>query len=84
MARIVKPGGRVVITDLDEHTFEFLVAEQHDRWMGFKREDVKRWFEEAGLQNVAVESVNVSCCADSACKTERAEVSMFLAIGVKR
>ncbi len=49
MARIVKPGGRVVITDLDEHTFEFLVAEQHDRWMGFKREDVKRWFEDAGL-----------------------------------
>lgn len=83
MARTLKPGGRLVITDLDEHTFEFLVTEQHDRWMGFKREDVRRWFQEAGLKEVKVESANATCCADSECKTERAEVSIFLAIGTR-
>jgi ubiquinone/menaquinone biosynthesis C-methylase UbiE len=83
MVRIVKPGGRVAITDLDEHTFEFLVTEQHDRWMGFKREDIQRWFEEAGLKNVSVVSANATCCSDSECKTVRAEVSIFLAVGVK-
>jgi ubiquinone/menaquinone biosynthesis C-methylase UbiE len=41
MVRILKPGGMIVITDLDEHKFEFLKTEQHDRWMGFKREDVQ-------------------------------------------
>ncbi|HXG39256.1 MAG TPA: class I SAM-dependent methyltransferase [Bacteroidota bacterium] len=83
MARTLKPGGRLVITDLDEHTFEFLVTEQHDRWRGFKREDVRRWFQEAGLKEVKVESANATCCADSECKTERAEVSIFLAIGTR-
>jgi ubiquinone/menaquinone biosynthesis C-methylase UbiE len=83
MARTLKPGGRLVITDLDEHTFEFLVTEQHDRWMGFKRDDVQRWFQDAGLKDVRVESANATCCADSECKTERAQVSIFLAIGTK-
>ena len=43
MTRILKKGGRLVITDLDEHHFEFLKLEHHDRWMGFKREDVVAW-----------------------------------------
>jgi ubiquinone/menaquinone biosynthesis C-methylase UbiE len=41
MARILKPDRKLVITDLDEHSFEFLRAEHHDRWLGFKREDTK-------------------------------------------
>ena len=55
MVRILKPGGELVITDMDEHEFKFLKEEHHDRWMGFKREDVRRWFEEAGLKNVIVD-----------------------------
>ncbi len=80
MSRILKPGGKLVITDLDEHTFEFLVTEQHDRWMGFKREDVKRWFEEAGLKQVAVDCVGQNCCASSG-TGEQAAVSIFVAWG---
>lgn len=40
MARISKMGGKLIITDMDEHEFEFLRKEQHDRWLGFKREDI--------------------------------------------
>ena len=40
MARITTFGGRVVITDLDVHTYEFLREEHHDRWMGFERDDI--------------------------------------------
>ena len=54
MARIVKPGGWLVITDMDTHTYEFLRKEQHDRWLGFDRADIRRWFEEAGLHDVLV------------------------------
>jgi ubiquinone/menaquinone biosynthesis C-methylase UbiE len=38
MARLLKPEGRLTITDVFEHTFEFLKTEHHDRWLGFKRE----------------------------------------------
>ena len=34
MARILKPSGKLVITDLDEHRFEFLRTEHHDRYYG--------------------------------------------------
>jgi ubiquinone/menaquinone biosynthesis C-methylase UbiE len=37
MTRVLKPGGWVVVTDLDKHNFVFLRTEQHDRWMGFDR-----------------------------------------------
>lgn len=83
MVRILKPGGKLVITDLDEHTFEFLRHEHHDRWMGFKREDVRRWFEEAGLKNVAVDCAGENCHAESSCGGEYASISIFVASGEK-
>lgn len=82
MARILKPGGKLVITDLDEHHFDFLVVEQHDRWMGFKRPDIQAWFEAAGLKQVEVDCVGQNCCASSG-KGEQAAVSIFMAWGEK-
>lgn len=83
MARLLKPGGKLVITDLDAHTFEFLRTEHHDRWMGFKREDVSRWFVKAGLCDVAVESVGDNCRAQSSCCDDVASVGIFVAVGRK-
>jgi arsenite methyltransferase len=83
MVRILKRDGKLVITDLDEHGFDFLRTEQHDRWMGFKREDIHRWFVEAGLKNVSVNCVGDNCCVTSSTGAERAAVSIFLAIGSK-
>ncbi len=83
MARILKPGGKLVITDLDEHDYEFLRREQHDRWMGFKREDIRTWFVEAGLKKVVVDCVGEECCAQSGCGCQTAHVSIFVASGVK-
>lgn len=82
MRRVLKPRGRLVITDLDEHNFEFLRTEQYDRWLGFKRLDVSAWFMQAGLVSVTVDSVGESCCADSSCGSQTATVSIFLACGV--
>jgi ubiquinone/menaquinone biosynthesis C-methylase UbiE len=83
MARIIKPDGRLVITDLDEHTFEFLLKEHHDRWMGFKREDIQGWFEEAGLRSVVVDCAGESCCGESCTGDDFASVSIFMASGEK-
>ncbi len=81
MMRILKPGGKLVITDMDTHTFEFLKREHHDRWMGFDRIDVKQWFEEAGLKNVEVDCAEETCCAQSETENETANVSVFVASG---
>jgi ubiquinone/menaquinone biosynthesis C-methylase UbiE len=83
MVRTLKPGGKLVITDLDEHSFDFLRTEQHDRWMGFKRENVQQWFVDAGLKNVLVDCVGSDCCADSQNGNDHASVSIFVAAGEK-
>lgn len=82
MARVVKPGGKLVVTDLDSHEHEFLRTEQHDRWMGFERGQVRRWFEDAGLADVRIECAGADCCATSA-EGEGASISIFAALGVR-
>ena len=83
MVRILKPNGKVIITDLDEHNFEFLRTEHHDRWLGFKREDIKRWLAEAKLLDVQVDCIGEDCCAESSGGCESASISIFVASGKK-
>jgi ubiquinone/menaquinone biosynthesis C-methylase UbiE len=81
MARALKPGGRLVITDADTHEHEWLRTEQHDRWLGFDRLDIARWFEDAGLQQVTVGDTQEICSPTSTCGT-RAAITIFAARGV--
>ena len=83
MVRILKSGGKLIVTDLDEHPYEILAKEQHDRWLGFKREDVKRWFEAADLKEVSVDCLNERCTSESDDGTVEADVSIFIAVGVR-
>jgi ubiquinone/menaquinone biosynthesis C-methylase UbiE len=84
MVRILKPGGRLVITDLDSHHFDFLATEHHDRWLGFDREDIVKWFAEAGLSEVAIEDIQERCTSDSESGAETASISIFAAVGIRR
>ena len=51
MARIVRPGGTIVITDEVEHHYEWMREEHADVWLGFTPEQVEGFFREAGLAN---------------------------------
>ena len=81
MARALKPGGRLVITDADTHTHEWLRTEQHDRWLGFDRADIRGWFTSAGLEDVTVGDTQEVCSPTSECGT-KAAITIFIARGV--
>ncbi len=83
MIRLLKPGGRLVITDLDAHPYAWLREEQQDVWLGFDRGQIRTWFEAAGLVNVSVEDTRQSCCAESQTAKEPASVTIFVAVGTK-
>jgi ubiquinone/menaquinone biosynthesis C-methylase UbiE len=44
MARVVRPGGMVAITDEVEHDYEWMRTEQADLWLGFAARDVADFF----------------------------------------
>ena len=82
MARVLKPGGTLVITDADTHAHEWLRTEQHDRWLGFDRAEIVRWFRDAGLEDVSVGDTKELCSPTSRCGT-KAAITVFLARGRK-
>jgi len=90
MVRLLRPGGRLIVTDLDPHTNEWMRAEMADEWLGFEGDRVRSWLRAAGLVNRIVDCTGSSCCAetghpegvDPAKRT--AQISVFVAAGSKR
>ena len=48
-ARLVAPGGRLLVVDFAPHSLEFLRERQAHRRLGFARDQVAAWLDEAGL-----------------------------------
>ena len=48
-ARLVMPGGRLLIVDFAPHQLEYLRDEHQHRRLGFADSEIRRWLSEAGL-----------------------------------
>lgn len=57
-ARLLKPGGRLIISDFAPHELEFLREEHAHRRLGFSDEEVNAWRRAAGLDLVAAETLS--------------------------
>jgi ArsR family transcriptional regulator len=55
MARVVGPGGRVIVVDFVRHDFEWMRQDLGVAWLGFDLEELASWFEAAGLEGFASE-----------------------------
>jgi ArsR family transcriptional regulator len=51
-ARIVQPGGRVLLLDLREHRERWVRERLGDRWLGFRDEELATLLQQAGLDDV--------------------------------
>jgi ArsR family transcriptional regulator len=49
-ARVLRPGGRLVVVDFARHAQDFLCAEHAHRWLGFGADEVTAWCKSAGLR----------------------------------
>jgi ubiquinone/menaquinone biosynthesis C-methylase UbiE/DNA-binding transcriptional ArsR family regulator len=56
-ARVLKPRGGVLIIDFAPHELEFCRSEFAHRRLGFSDEEVRSWFEAAGLKPSASQSI---------------------------
>ena len=57
-ARILKPGGQLLVLDLKEHHFERARELYGDLWLGFKESALHGFLKKAGFQHVEVEVVS--------------------------
>jgi ubiquinone/menaquinone biosynthesis C-methylase UbiE/DNA-binding transcriptional ArsR family regulator len=56
-ARLVAPGGRLLIIDFAPHGLEFLRSQHQHRRLGFSDEEILRWLSSGGLEGVVAETL---------------------------
>jgi len=74
-ARVLSPGGRLLIVDFAPHDLEFLRDRHaHDR-LGFASQQVEQWIKDAGLRALAARNLD----APAGAAHEKLTVSLWLA-----
>lgn len=51
-ARLLKPGGKIVILDLNQHSFDKARELYGDYWLGFAESDLRAWLKQAGFSEI--------------------------------
>jgi ArsR family transcriptional regulator len=74
-ARLLAPGGRLLIVDFAPHALEFLRTDHAHRRLGFRDDVVEAWLGQAGLDHLTSRSIAPPSLPDAG----RLTVSLWLA-----
>ncbi len=84
-ARILKPGGRIIISDFAPHDLEFLREEHAHRRLGFADAEVKQWCARANLRLERTQTLSPTGAGKGAAKKLTVKIWLCAApAGVKR
>ncbi len=82
MVRTLKSGGRIILTDVNQHNHQWVKQEKFDLWLGFEKHEIKLWYEKAGLIDIEIGDFDCNCRTSNSAG-ETIEIPMFLAVGTK-
>lgn len=82
MVRILKPGGKIILTDVNQHNHQWVKQEKFDLWLGFEKKEIRLWYEKAGLVDIEINDFDCNCRTSNRAG-ETIEIPMFLAVGTK-
>lgn len=80
--RILKTQGRIVLSDINRHNYQWTKVEKSDIWLGIERSELKRWLLDAGFSEIEIFDLGCNCRTSSKSGVT-VEISMFGATGVK-
>jgi len=83
MVRVLRPGGKLLLTDVDSHDQEWMRIEMADRWLGFERQDILNWYQAAGLVDIEIGDAFGTCNATKP-EGDLMKLNIFFALGTKR
>ena len=73
-ARLLKPGGHLVVLDLARHGQDWVRTEWADQWLGFEEDELRAWMHAAELTPLRVQRLGEAAPAD---------LAVLLAVGEK-
>ncbi|HMP76013.1 MAG TPA: metalloregulator ArsR/SmtB family transcription factor [Kiritimatiellia bacterium] len=74
-ARLLNPGGHLVVLDLARHAQDWVRSEWADQWLGFEEDELRAWMGEAGLNPLRVQRLGEAALTD---------LAVLLAVGEKK
>jgi ArsR family transcriptional regulator len=54
-ARVLRPGGKLILLDLASHDREWVREQWADQWFGFHAPELESWLKAAGLSSIQIE-----------------------------